>query len=167
MNTNIVLTGLMGAGKSTVGHALADLLPNYKFVDIDDVIVEHENMSISDIFRIKSEGYFRNLETDIIKEFSKESGYIISIGGGGFEREENRRYLLGNGKVFYLSASAGTLFERIKNDNSRPLLACDNPLKKLSGLLDIREVNYKKAHFIIDTTGKTVENITREILEKI
>ena len=167
MNSNIVLTGLMGAGKSTVGKLLAELLEDYYFVDIDDEIVRREGISISDIFSTKSEEYFRSVETGIIKEFAHQKNYIISIGGGAFEFEENRTVLLKNGVVFYLYASAQTLFDRIKTDNSRPLLVCDNPLQKLSDLLKIREKNYKQADFIIDTTDKTIENITKEILEKI
>ncbi|MCM1264957.1 MAG: shikimate kinase [Candidatus Gastranaerophilales bacterium] len=167
MNTNIVLTGLMGAGKSTVGRKLVGSLDNYSFIDIDEEIVRREKMSISGIFKLKSEDYFRNLETEVIKEFAKKNNYVISIGGGGFEQEENREVLLENSKVFYLYASVQTLFERIKNDNSRPLLKCENPLQKLSDLLETREKNYKKSHFIIDTTDKMIDDITREILEKI
>lgn len=93
MNSNIVLTGLMGAGKSTVGKLLAELLEDYYFVDIDDEIVRREGISISDIFSTKSEEYFRSVETGIIKEFAHQKNYIISIGGGAFEFEENRTVL--------------------------------------------------------------------------
>ena len=163
---NIVLTGLMGAGKTTIGKALAENT-GFKFVDIDAEIVKQEQMSINDIFATKSEEYFRQIETEIIEKITQKNNQVISIGGGAFEKEVNRELLLTSCKVVYLQADVDTLFERIKTDNSRPLLQCDNPKDKLEELLKKREVNYKKAHYIIDTEKKTKEDITKEILEKI
>ena len=158
---NIVLIGLMGAGKSTIGKALSKDL-NYNFIDIDEEIVKSEKMSINDIFKLKSETYFRELETKTIEKFSKSDNAVISLGGGAFENEKNRTILLNSSKVFYLKASIDTLFERIKTDNSRPLLKCDNPKEKLKELLKKREVNYEKAHYTINA-----ENSLEEIIQKI
>ena len=130
---NIILIGLMGAGKSTIGKALATTL-NYRFIDVDEEIVKHENMSINDIFLQKSENYFREIETQIIKEICKNNKTVISLGGGGFEKEINREILLNNGKVFYLYTDVNTLYERIKSDSSRPLLKCKKPKEKLEEL---------------------------------
>jgi shikimate kinase len=163
---NIVLVGLMGAGKSTVGKFLAQKLEQFNFVDIDEEIVREEKMSIPEIFSQKSEDYFRNIETEVIRKISSEQNLIISTGGGAFEREENRKLLNKNGKTFYLYAPIDILFERLKDDNSRPLLRCDNPKEKLANLLITRENNYKKSSFIIDTENKTIEQIVNEIVEK-
>lgn len=165
MKNNIVLIGLMGAGKSTIGKALANAL-NWTFIDIDEEIVKQEKMSINDIFAQKSETYFRELETQIIKKFSNSENTVISLGGGAFEKEENRTILLNLNKVFYLYADVDTLYERIKTDSSRPLLKCDNPKGKLEELLKNREPNYKKAHYIIDT-NKELSKILNEIQEKL
>ena len=102
MGNNIVLIGLMGAGKSTIGKALANVL-NYNFIDIDEEIVKQENMSINDIFAQKSETHFRELETQIIKKIAGQKNAVISLGGGAFEKEVNREVLLNSGKVFYFS----------------------------------------------------------------
>ena len=163
---NIILIGLMGAGKSTIGKALATTL-NYRFIDVDEEIVKHENMSINDIFLQKSENYFREIETQVIKEICKNNKTVISLGGGGFEKEINREILLNNGKVFYLYTDVNTLYERIKSDSSRPLLKCKNPKEKLQELLEKREVNYLKAHYKIDTTEKTVTEIVEELQKSI
>jgi len=167
MSANIVLTGLMGAGKSTVGRMLKNKLVNYSFVDIDDEIEKQEHLTIPEIFRLKSEQYFRQSETETIKNFSQKQNLIISIGGGAFESEMNRNYLLNCGKVFYLYAPAKILFERIKTNSNRPMLYCENPIERLKELLKQREQNYKKSHFIIDTSNKTIEQVTDEILRKI
>lgn len=167
MSVNIVLIGLMGAGKTTVGKYLAGILQEYTFVDVDEEIEKRENKKISQIFEEKSEEYFRELETDVIENIVQNQNQVISIGGGAFEKEKNRELLLKNSKVFYLKAGTDTLFERIKGDNTRPLLNCENPKDKLKKLLEIREVNYKKAHFIIETDNKTIDEIKSEIIKEI
>ena len=167
MSVNIVLTGLMGAGKSSVGRLLAEKLNNYGFVDIDEEIEKNEGMTIPEIFKTKTEEYFRNIETETIKHYAQQSNVIISIGGGAFESEINREYLTSCGKVFYLYAPAEILYNRVKNQLNRPLLFCDNPLEKLKQLLEKRENNYKKSHYIIDTSGKNIEETADEILRKI
>ena len=167
MSANIILTGLMGSGKTSVGKTLSKILKNYIFVDTDDVIVELEEMPVSDIFEKKSESYFRELEQKIIEEFSQEENLIISLGGGAFENETNRENLLASGKVFYLRASVDTLYERIKDDKTRPLLYCENPRGKLEELLKKREPNYLKANYVIDTDNKTINDLVNEISHKL
>ena len=165
MKNSIALIGLMGAGKSTVGKVLANDL-GWSFIDIDEEIVKHEKMSINDIFETKSEQYFRELETKIIKKFTQEKNIILSLGGGAFEKGVNQEFLLKNTIVIYLCADIDTIYERIKTDNSRPLLKCDNPKGKLKELLEKREPNYLKADFKIDT-NKPLDTIIEEIKGKI
>ncbi|MBR3889000.1 shikimate kinase [bacterium] len=163
MANNIVLVGLMGAGKSTIGKALAEKT-GFKFIDIDEEIVVREKMSINEIFETKSETYFREVETQVLQEFSEKENLIISTGGGAFEKKVNRELLLTSCKVVYLQADVNTLFERIKNDTSRPLLKCENPRGKLEELLAKREKNYLKAHHKINTVDKSVDEIVEEII---
>ena len=163
MANNIVLVGLMGAGKSTIGKALAEKT-GFNFIDIDEEIVVREKMSINEIFKTKSETYFREVETQVLQEFSAKENLVISTGGGAFENEINRELLLTSCNVVYLQADVNTLFERIKNDNSRPLLKCENPRDKLEELLLKREENYLKAHHKINTDGKSVDKVVEEIV---
>ena len=163
MANNIVLVGLMGAGKTTIGKSLAEKL-GYSYIDIDEEIVLLEKMSVNEIFELKSETYFREVETKVLQEFSGKENLVISTGGGAFEKEVNRELLLTSCKVVYLQADVDTLFERIKNDNSRPLLKCENPRGKLEELLAKREENYLKSHHKINTIGKSVDEIVNEIV---
>ena len=167
MSANIVLTGLMGAGKSTVGKALSKILKDYTFVDVDDVIVDIEGMSIPDIFEKKGEEYFRKIEKEVIQELSEEEDLIIALGGGAFEDKETRETLEENCKVIYLKSNVDRLFSRIKNDKNRPLLQCNDPKGKLEELLKLREPNYLKADYIIETGNKNIDEIVEEILEII
>ena len=167
MSANIVLAGLMGAGKSTVGKSLAKVLKDYTFIDVDDVIVDIEGMSIPDIFEKKSETYFREVEQNIVQELSEEEDLIIALGGGAFESEETRKNLKNNCVTIYLKSSVERLYSRIKNDNNRPLLQCEDPKGKLEELLAKREPNYLKADYIVETDEKEIDEIVDEILEII
>ena len=165
MSPNIVLTGLMGAGKSTVGKALAKVLKDYTFIDSDDVIVDIEGMTIPEIFEKKGEPYFREVEKSIISELSEEEDLIIALGGGAFESEDTRKNLENNCITIYLKSSVDRLLNRIKDDKNRPLLQCENPKGKLEELLEKREPNYLKADYIIETGNKNIDEIVEEILE--
>lgn len=165
MENNVVLIGLMGAGKTTVGKSLAAWL-EFDFLDTDEEIVRLEKMTITDIFSKKSEEYFRTIETKVIKNVSTLKNTVVSIGGGAFEKEENRMFLLNNCTVFYLQADIDVIYERIKTDQSRPLLECPDPKQKLRTLLDNREPNYKKAHYIIDA-NKSTQEVIKEIQRKL
>ena len=164
MNANIVLTGLMGGGKSSVGKMIAKQLKNYTFVDVDDVIVDLEGMSIPEIFSKKTEKYFRETEKNVIAELSEEENLIIALGGGAFEDKETREKLKENSIVFYLKADVNTLYDRIKDDTNRPLLQCDNPMEKLKELLEKREPNYLKADYVIDTEGINTSDIAKKVI---
>ncbi|MBQ6516575.1 shikimate kinase [bacterium] len=164
---NIVLTGLMGCGKTTVGNLLATSIDELSFVDTDDVIVETMGMSVNAIFEKYGENRFRQIEKIVILNLAEEENSVISLGGGAFEDDETRKTLLDNSTVFYLKASVDTLYERIKNDNSRPLLNTENPKQKLKELLDLREPHYNEAHYIIDTNSLSPYNIVKEIQRRL
>lgn len=163
---NIVLIGMMGAGKTYVGTKLAKLVSHFNYVDIDAEIEQREGMTISQIFEEYSEKYFRDLEKSIIKEYSKNKNQIISTGGGAFEDEENVAALKENGLVFYLKTSPAELFVRLRNSKNRPLLAKNCSLERIKTLLKNREKNYLKSDFVIETDGKQGYTILNDILSE-
>ncbi len=166
MKDNIILIGMMGAGKSTIGVELHKALPNFKIVDIDEEIEKKENKKISDIFKDFGEHYFRELETKLIEDICKYDKQIIATGGGIFEKDLNQKILKDNGQVFYLKASPETLYARIKNQTHRPLLKQGFGIENIKTILEQREHNYAKAHTIIDTENKPIYNIVEEIRKK-
>ena len=166
MNHNIVLVGMPCSGKTTIGSLLAEKLPIYTFIDTDAVIEKTSGLKIYEIFSKYSEDYFRKLEYDTIKLVCTGKNKIISIGGGAFENPDNRATLLNFGKVFYLKTNIETLYNRIANDTTRPLLAKENPKKILEDMLSKREDNYKKAHYTIDTNNLSEDEIVRFIIDE-
>ena len=120
MINQIYLVGPMGSGKSTIGRLLAKKL-GLPYFDLDKLIEDQEKMSISDIFQKQNEKYFRDLESITLMQYSQESNFVISTGGGCILRDQNQ-YILRKGLVIYLKISIETQFERVKNRTHRPLL---------------------------------------------
>ena len=117
---NIILCGMMGAGKTTIGVKIAELTGR-RWYDTDQMIVDRYG-NISDIFEYYGEEYFRRLESDIVKELAKEDNLIISTGGGLVLKRENNELLQANGKIVFLRAALETLIKRLKVSDDRPLL---------------------------------------------
>lgn len=161
---NIVLIGLMGAGKSSVGKKLSQL-SDYDFVDTDDLIEKKLGLTISEIFAQRGESFFRELEASVILDLSSQEKLIISTGGGSLQNPLNLENLKQNGFLVYLKTTPESLYGRIKNEKHRPLLCNDNPLATLKELLIKREEQYLQADFTIDTTDKDIDEITNEILK--
>lgn len=158
----IILIGMMGSGKTTVGKFLAEKL-NMVFIDTDNLIEQNENMTISEIFSTKGETYFRVLEKNIIKNTFKSFGMVISLGGGAYEDIQTRKFLSENTTVIYLKTEAETIFQRIKNDNTRPLL-CDNmSVETIRNIVEKRKQNYESASLIITTDNRNPKFIAEEI----
>ena len=164
MKNNIALIGMMGSGKTTVGAELKNVLPYLDYIDLDELIEKSTQKKISEIFLKYGEPHFRILENDKIKSVLKNNNQIISLGGGAFENEENRKLLLENSTVIYLKASPQAIYDRIKSETHRPLLRRDFSVEKIKQIMDKRKKNYEKAHFTIDTTDKSPYNIVKEIL---
>ena len=120
MINQIFLIGPMGSGKSTMGRLLAKKL-GLPYFDLDKLIEDQEKMSISNIFQKQNEKYFRDLESIILEQYSEESNFVISTGGGCVLRDQNL-YILRKGLVIYLKISIETQLERVKNRTHRPLL---------------------------------------------
>lgn len=163
-NLNIVLVGMMGAGKSYIGAKLAKLLSHLDYVDTDEEIEKTAGLTISEIFASKGENYFRKLESEIIKKVSLGKNQIISIGGGAFTQSQNIKALKGNSLTFYLKAPARELFKRIKDETHRPLLGEDFNEQTVEALLNKRQKYYMKADFIIDTNNLPAYTILDNIL---
>jgi shikimate kinase len=163
---NIVLTGFMGTGKSTVGKELSKRL-NMRFVDMDEEIEAAEQMKISEIFSLHGESHFRDIETAMIKKLSQENNLIISTGGGAVLRDENMEFLRENGIVFCLAAAPETILERTSGNKNRPLLQVENPKEKISELLACRKPFYDKAGIIVETDDKTPMQVAEEIMESM
>lgn len=163
---NIVLIGMMGSGKSSIGHFLSAKLQDFQYVDIDNEIERNEKMTIEEIFAVVGEAHFRELEHNMIKKLSNYHNQVIATGGGAVENIENIELLRQNSVIFYLKASVDELYERIKMTTNRPLLKTTNPKQKLKELMDKREKYYIKADFEINTENKQLMGIVDEILEK-
>ena len=160
----LVLCGMMGSGKTTVGKLLAKALA-WEWVDTDERIVNRYG-NISDIFAQKGEAYFREIETEIVKTLTQKDCLVISTGGGIVLREENISLLRENAKIIYLRAQTQTIVARLQGDKTRPLLQSEEPLDcKIERLLQERGRLYEGASdSIVDVEDKTPEEIVKEIL---
>ena len=141
MTHNIVLVGMPASGKTTIGTLLAEKLNGYSLYDTDSIIEKTQGMTINE-------------------------NRIISIGGGSFENPDNRATLLKFGKVFYLKSDLDILYYRISQDSTRPLLQRENPRQVLENMLKKREENYKRAHFTVDTSSLSEDEIVRFIINE-
>ena len=164
---NIVLVGYMGSGKTSVGKALAKDR-NMDFIDLDEYIVQKEGRSINDIFTYESEEYFRNLESKVIAGLSNLSNTVISTGGGAVLRKGNRDNLGKLGRVVYLKADVDTIVERVKGDDSRPLLQSESEeelRKRVSMMLDSRNPYYEIFADQVIYTDRLTPSEIAEIIE--
>ena len=167
MSENIILIGLMGAGKSTIGRNLAKLL-HKDFYDSDRVIEERTGVDISTIFEIEGEEGFRNREEQVIEELCKMKNIVLATGGGSILKETNRKNMRKYGHVVYLRTSAELLYSRICYDKSRPLMQTKSPIDTLRKLLDDREPHYLDVADTIIMTGKQkVGVIVRRVEEAL
>ncbi len=162
---NISLIGMMGSGKSTIGKILSDYM-GLSFVDMDSLIVEKESMPITQIFELKGEDYFRQVEKQVLNEILLKDNQVISTGGGVVKLKENISILKEKSKVFYLDVEADILYGRVKNNTDRPLLNDVDMKNKIYKLLEERLPLYEKAHFVIDANG-IPEYVVTKIIEKL
>jgi 3-dehydroquinate synthase len=164
---NIFLVGLMGAGKTTVGRALAKKL-NKLFIDSDHEIEARTGVSIPLIFEIEGEESFRQRETEVIRDLSARRGIVLATGGGAVMRPENREYLKSRGTVIYLRASIHNILQRTSRDKNRPLLQTADPRRRLEELSRQREPYYRDvADIVIDTGRPNVQFLVHSILSQL
>ena len=160
----IYLVGFMGAGKSTVGRLLAEKL-GYEHIDIDKYIEQSEGCCIAQIFEKKGEEYFRNLESQKLRELSEKDNLVISTGGGLGAKLENMEFMKSQGTVVWLDVHIDTVFERCKDDDSRPLLKKGHEFVR--ELYEKRKSVYSLANIHIDTNHKYPEVVVGDILLKL
>ena len=164
---NIYLVGLMGAGKTTIGKALAKRL-DLGFVDSDRVVEERTGVSIPTVFEIEGEDGFRKRESLVVADLSRLSGRVVATGGGVVLRPENRSNMRANGFVVYLNVPLHLLWERMRYDKSRPLLKVANPLNRLRELFVERDPYYREvADLIIDGSRMKTQAILELLVKKI
>lgn len=164
---NIVLIGFMGAGKSTISDFLSTMF-DMKLVEMDQEISERQEMSIPDIFATYGEEYFRNLETELLREMQTGSNCIISCGGGVALRQENVVEMKKNGRVVLLTASPEVIYERVKDSNERPILKGNNNVEFIADLMEKRREKYEAAaDIVICTDHKTILQICEELITKL
>lgn len=165
MINQIYLVGSMGSGKSTVGRLLAKKM-GLPYFDLDKLIENQEKMSITDIFQKHNEKYFRDLESITLEQYSKESNFVISTGGGCVLRDQNL-YILRKGLVIYLKISVETQFERVRNRKHRPLL--NNMTKDTLSQLDKdRGPIYSDISSIeVDVSNLDKEDVLSIIIERL
>lgn len=164
---NIVLIGLMGCGKSTIGRKLQTML-GYPLVDTDQLIEEKARLSISEIFAKRGEQAFREVESAVLNELSAPGTprRIIATGGGIIGRRQNRRLLSKLGYVVWLQAPPEVILQRTGRNRDRPLLQTENPLEKITQLLAERGPLYHEiADLELETAGLETEEIACGILE--
>lgn len=161
---NIILCGMMGVGKSSVGIRISELTGK-RWYDTD-IVISDRHGNISDIFEFYGEAHFRSLETEVVRELVKSDNLIISTGGGLVLKYENNEMLKRNGKIFFLRASFEALLSRVRADESRPLLKDTGKMaEKLRELLNERTPVYEHvADYIVDTDGKTVDEVAKEVI---
>ncbi|MDH4188895.1 MAG: shikimate kinase [Betaproteobacteria bacterium] len=164
---NIFIVGMMGAGKTTVGRLLARRLKR-RFVDSDHEVERRCGVRIATIFEIEGEQGFRDREAQAIRQLAEEQGIVMATGGGAILRDENRRRLASSGTVVYLHARPEALYERLRHDKSRPLLATEDPLARLGELYAQRDSLYRSiADLVIDTGAQSVQMLVHRLTERL
>lgn len=164
---NIILVGMMGAGKTTIGKALSALLDK-DFVDSDHEIQDRTGVKIPVIFEIEGEAGFRKRESEVILDLVQKRNIVLATGGGAVLSQENRDALRQNGIVIYLRSSVNDLYRRTRHDKNRPLLQTKNLLERLNELHLQRDAYYREtAHLIIDSGKQGVRFLIQKLIRKL
>jgi shikimate kinase len=161
VNKPIVLVGMMGSGKSTIGKKLASKL-NVQFYDSDKIIEEREGLSVLDIFDYRGEEYFNNKEVEVISEILNYGPVVLSTGGSSFMIERVRQLVKDSAVSIWLDTKIETIHERVSRRNTRPLLNVGNKLEVIQQMVDERAPLYQladikvesgdmDAHYVVDT----------------
>ena len=164
---NIALVGMMGAGKTTVGRLMARRLKR-RFIDSDEEIERRCGVRIPVIFDIEGEAGFRAREIQVVAELCALESIVLATGGGAVLDSESRRRLAGRGTVVYLHASPADLYQRVRQDKNRPLLATADPLAKLESLYAERDPLYREiADIVVDTGRQSAPTLARHLLGRL
>jgi len=163
----IALIGMMGSGKSTISKLLAKKL-SYNALELDEIFEEKQKTTIAEYFKNFGEENFRKIESKILKDSLQKESVVISTGGGAILKKENREILFCD-DIFtiYLEADSETIYNRIKNDSTRPLLKVEIPKDEIEKIIKKREQYYNLADLKVNTINKTQEEIVEVILKWI
>ena len=166
-NYNLVLIGFMGAGKTTMSDYFNTMFA-MDVIEMDQIIARREGMSIPDIFEVHGEEYFRDCETNLLIEMQARRNTVISCGGGVPMRDRNVAEIKKHGRVILLTANPETILERVKDDHSRPLLENNKNVSFIRSLMEKRREKYEAAaDIIVQTDGKTIQEIGEEIIVQL
>jgi shikimate kinase len=164
MGGNVFLVGMMGAGKTTLGKALARRTGR-EFVDTDRLLVERTGVPVTTIFEFEGEEGFRRRETILLHEVATRSRCVVATGGGAVLAAENRSAMRESGTVVYLRARLDNLWERLRHDATRPLLATPDPRGTLAELLEQRDPLYREAaHLVVDTGLQNASTLVNRVI---
>lgn len=162
----VVLVGMMGAGKTTVGRRLANRI-GHKFIDSDTEIEKAAGMSIDDFFAAHGESEFRAGEARVIARILKEQNIVLGTGGGAFINENTRALIKTEALSVWIKADFELLFERVSRRSTRPLLKTDNPRQTLKNLIDARYPIYSEANVTITSKDVPHDVVAAEIIEHL
>lgn len=161
---NVFLVGMMGAGKTTIGRALAARL-RLEFIDSDKVLVERTGVPVATIFEIEGEAGFRRRESSVLAELAERGDCVVATGGGVIIDPANRALMRRAGTVVYLRARLESLWERTRHDTTRPLLATADPRGTLARLLEERDPLYREAaHLVVDTGAQSASTLVGRVV---
>ncbi|MCL4557216.1 MAG: shikimate kinase [Deltaproteobacteria bacterium] len=163
---HVVLVGMMGAGKTTVGKILSRLTTR-GLVDTDVLIERSEGMDISGIIDSKGEEYFRMVERNVVLSIDLRAPLVIATGGGAVMDDEVHAFLKNIGKTVYIRASAGTLYGRTSNPSTRPLLRDGDRLETIKRLIEKREKRYLDSDVVIESDDRSPLEIANEIVREL
>lgn len=164
---HIFLIGFMGTGKTTIAQRISTMFA-MEMVEMDETIAQRAGMSISDIFSTYGELRFRELETQLVMELQGKSNAVISCGGGTPLRENNVKAMKKSGTIVLLTASPETIHERVKDSHDRPILENNKSISFIAELMEQRREKYESAaDFIIETDGKSEQEICEELAKKL
>ena len=164
---NLILVGMMGSGKTTMGRLLARHLGKV-FVDSDEEIIKRTGVTIPHIFDVEGEPGFRLREITALRNLVERDNMVLATGGGAVLDEQNRTMLQQNGIVIYLKASVHDLWQRTRHDRNRPLLQTGNPHAKLTELFQQRDPLYRQVSDIIAQSGKqSAQALMLQLAEEI
>lgn len=167
LKKTVVLVGMMGAGKTAIGNALARAL-GVPFIDSDEEIEKAANMTVAEIFARDGEPFFRLKEAQVLERLLSGAPCVLSTGGGAYLSEENRQAIARAGVAVWLKADLDLLWQRVRHKNTRPLLRTENPRETLRALLDARTPAYAQAEVVVEGQADySIAEMTQKVLRAL